>query len=106
MISLHPMQSPARPACLPAVSPSPAAATPPAPHVASTPADAVEIVEASPAGRAALGGLPTRPTRIGAGCRVSRHLLLPAPPASDEPMNLFVRVVWRGGEHAASVPLQ
>ncbi len=47
MISLQSIQSPARPASTPAVSPSPAAATPSAPHVAPTPADAVEISDAA-----------------------------------------------------------
>ncbi|MBK8447259.1 MAG: VCBS repeat-containing protein [Micropruina sp.] len=69
-------------------------------------ADAVEIVEASLAGRAALGGLPTRPTRIGAGCRVSRQLWFPAPSASAGGVaDLRVRVARRGGEHVDTVSL-
>ena len=70
------------------------------------PAEAVEIVEASLAGRSAADASPTRPTRIGAGCKVSLHVWLPDPDPGTEPADLWVRVVGRGCEHAETVQLQ
>ena len=68
-------------------------------------AEAVQIVEASLAGRSALGGLPSRPTHIGAGRRVSRQLWFGAPSKTEGTSGLRVRLVLRDGEHVEMVAL-
>ena len=68
-------------------------------------AEAVQIVEASLAGRSALGGLPSRPTHIGAGRRVSRQLWFGAPSKTEGTSDLRVRLVLRDGEHVEMVAL-